>query len=281
MNHAAADTSVQAHSEIYASLNYSVADGAKPITYMRPAGAGPARRGGQFRARQVPIVDGRAYAHAISLEREGFELTRFDSLVTNFYDDDEVRARYYPQVEVLVESLTGASRVLVFDHNVRYDDATENDARGAREPVRTVHNDYTERSGPRRVRDLLGPQDAERALLGRVAIINVWKPIKGPVRTTPLAVADAQSIAPGDLIATDLRYQHRVGEVYHVAYNPRHQWYYFSDMQPDEALLIKCYDSAVDGRARFTAHTAFDHPAAPSDAAPRESIEARTLAFFS
>jgi hypothetical protein len=51
-------------------------------------------------------------------------------------------------------------------------------------------------------------------------------------------------------------------------------------MQKNEALLLKCYDSMEDGRARFSAHSAFDDPTSPPNAAPRESIEARTLVFF-
>ncbi|GAB1537543.1 hypothetical protein NUACC21_01880 [Scytonema sp. NUACC21] len=91
---------------------------------------------------------------------------------------------------------------------------------------------------------------------------------------------DAQSIAPTDLVAGDLVYRDRVGETYAVTYNPEHRWFYFPQMQKDEALLIKCFDSAEDGRARFTAHTAFDDPTSPSDAPPRESIELRTLVFY-
>jgi hypothetical protein len=51
-------------------------------------------------------------------------------------------------------------------------------------------------------------------------------------------------------------------------------------MRRDEALVFKVYDSSKDGRARWSAHTAFDDPTAPPHARPRESIEIRTLAFF-
>ena len=71
----------------------------------------------------------------------------------------------------------------------------------------------------------------------------------------------------------------RVGETYGVTYNPAHRWFYVPEMQPDEALLLKCFDSATDGRARFAPHTAFEDPTAPADVLPRESIEIRTLVF--
>jgi len=116
-------------------------------------------------------------------------------------------------------------------------------------------------------------------LRGRVQVINLWRPIRGPLRDAPLAVCDASSVAPGDLVPSDLVYQNRVGETYGVTYNPAHRWFYVPEMQPDEALLLKCFDSEVDGRARFAPHTAFEDPTAPADVLPRESIEIRTLVF--
>ncbi len=150
---------------------------------------------------------------------------------------------------------------------------------GVQNPVRFVHNDYTEVSGPQRVRDLVAADEARALLRNRVAVINVWKPIRGPVQEAPRAVCDAQSIRPRDLVATDLRYPDRTGEVYSLTWSPDHRWFYYSNMQAEEAMLLKCFDSDP-GRARFTAHTAFDDLTSPPDAAPRESIEVRTLAFF-
>lgn len=150
---------------------------------------------------------------------------------------------------------------------------------GTKEPVKRAHNDYTLKSGPQRVRDLLG-DEADALLKGRFAVVNVWRPIAHEVEESPLALCDALSIAPADLVPTDLIYRDRIGETYALAYNPAHRWFYFPRLRPDEAVLIKCYDSAEDGRARFAAHSAFDDPTSPPNARPRESIEARTLVFF-
>ena len=111
-------------------------------------------------------------------------------------------------------------------------------------------------------------------------MVQVWRPLAGPVRDMPLAICDARSIAPDDLVETDPVYEDRVGEVFQLRHNPGHRWFYFPEMEPGEALVFKCYDSLDDGRARFTAHTAFVDPATPADAPPRRSIEARALAFF-
>jgi hypothetical protein len=216
----------------------------------------------------------------ISLDLEGFELLGHVSAVRNFHDEDEVRAIYYPEAEKLIAEATGASRVFIFDHTVRrrVTGASDRAAGQPRQPATRVHVDHTARSGPQRVRDLLG-DEAEELLKGRVQIINLWRPIRGPLRDAPLAVCDAGSVAPDDLVPSDLVYRDRTGETYAVKYNPEHRWFYVPEMQPDEALLLKCFDSKTDGRARFMPHTAFDDPTAPEGILPRESIELRTLVF--
>jgi hypothetical protein len=124
---------------------------------------------------------------------------------------------------------------------------------------------HTVKSGPQRVRDLLY-DEAEELLRGRVQVINLWRPIRGPLCDAPLAVCDAASVAPADLVPSDLVYPNRIGETYAVTYNSSHRWFYVPAMRTDEALLIKCFDSLTDGRARFAPHTAFDDPTAPADA---------------
>ena len=229
---------------------------------------------GRRRSRPVSIHDGRAILPQLSLDRQGFVLRHHESAVSNFYDAAEVRAVYYPEVEELLKTVTGATKVLAFEHDVR--DASRSGVRDVREPVHVVHDDYTEKSAPERVRLYL-PGEADTLLRYRFAVINVWRPIKGPVLDTPLAVCDAQSLAAEDLIPTSDSVKH---EVYLFNFSLDHRWFYFPAMRTDEALLLKCFDSMRDGRARFTAHTAFDDPSTPPEAPARESIEVRALAFF-
>jgi hypothetical protein len=262
---------------INAPLNYLVRTNERPYSYQYEPPPGVPVRNGEYVAQTVPVRDARPISDMLTLDRNGFELHVRPTAVTGFTDDAIIREAYYREVEQLVKDATGAARVLVFDHNVRLGAADR--PAGIREPVKRVHNDYTERSAPQRVRDLMG-EEAEALLQGRFAFINVWRPLREPVLSSPLAVCDWQSIAAEDLIASDLRYRDRTGETYAVAYNPRHRWFYFPKMRRDEALLLKCWDSARDGRARLTAHTAFDDPTTPPDAPARESIEARTIAFF-
>jgi len=263
---------------VNASLNYLEDRDQRPYSYTyRPPDGLEAQRG-RYAKFTVPIHDGRAILKQISLDREGVILTHQESRVENFYDADEVRRVYYPEVERLVKAATGAIKVHVFDHNVRNRAMSEAGEKGIQGPVKVAHNDYTVKSGPQRVRDLL-PDEADELLKHRFAVINVWRPIRGPVYENPLAVCDAQTIAMDDLVCNDLIYRDRVGEVYVLAYNPQHRWFYFPRMDKNEVMLLKCYDSDAR-RARFTAHSAFDDPSSPPDAPARESIEVRTLAFF-
>jgi hypothetical protein len=228
----------------------------------------------------MTIHDARPMASDISLDREGFAVLRHSSAVQNFWDEEEVRRVYYPEVQRVLAEATGATRVFIFDHTLRrrVRGVADRAPGTPRQPATRVHVDHTAKSGPQRVRDFFG-DDAADLLRGRVQVINLWRPIRGPLRDAPLAVCDASSVASVDLVPSDLVYQHRVGETYDVTYNPAHRWFYVPEMQPDEALLLKCYDSATDGRARFAPHTAFEDPTAPADVLPRESIEIRTLVF--
>jgi hypothetical protein len=228
----------------------------------------------------VLIQDLRPLAGAVSLDHEGFELRRHETAVRDLYDDAAIENLYYPEIEALLRAVTGASRVIVFDATRRSDGgAGAKNPDGLRGPATRVHVDYTEKSGPQRLKDLLGEAEAARleAAGARIVQINVWRPIRGPVARSPLALADASSIRPQDLIATDQVFPNRVGEIYHLAYHPGQRWYYAPAMTPDEVLLIKGWDSLEDGRARFTPHSAFELPDTPADAPARESIEVRTL----
>jgi hypothetical protein len=263
-----------------ALLNYLVDTSETPESYggVRQEVADQKRKG-KYAEFKMPIYNGRDIADRLSLEREGFVLVRHDTQVKNFYDEDEVRSIYYNETEELVKQISGAKRVLVFDHTLRAADSAIREANQVSSPVRNAHNDYTEWSGPQRVRDLL-PDEAEELISRRFAVVQTWRPINQPVQNDHLAIADAQSIGTSELIPSARIYPNRRGEVYHMTHNPAHRWCYFPNMQRNEAMMFKCYDSLKDGRARWTAHCAFDDPTAPPNVPRRESIEMRTLAFF-
>jgi hypothetical protein len=273
-------TKIESLPFVTAELNYLAPTPGKPRTYAFDPPPGEPKSTALPEPHHVPVFDARRIADNVSLDREGFALVRHPTSVTNFYDDNEIRKVYYPAVESFLRASLKADRVFIFDHTVRKRVEGSADLRGAgpRQPATRVHVDQTELSGRNRVREHL-PDEADELLKGRVQVINLWRPIRGPLLDSPLAMCDAQTLAPDDLIASDLIYPGRNGETYSVKFNAGHRWLYFPKMSADEALLLKCYDSATDGRARFAPHTAFIDPTTPADAPPRESIEVRTLVF--
>ena len=263
---------------VHAPINYLAPMDEKPYNYTYTPPDGVASTNRRTEKRIVEIQNGRPLIGQLSLDREGFELHHEPTRVTDFYDDNEVVRVYYPECERLVKAATGAARVVVFDHIVRNAGRAKVDKR-VKLPAKGAHNDYTFASAPKRVRDFF-PDEAGNLLSHRYAIVNIWRPVTGPVQESPFAICDAQSIEPADFVASDLIYPHRRGETLAIRYNPAHRWYYFPYMQTDEAMLLKCYDSATDGRARMTAHTGFDDPSGAPDAPPRESIETRVFVFY-
>jgi hypothetical protein len=237
------------------------------------------RRTGTHDLKPMKVVNGRLLADRLSLDEQGFVFVEHKTKVTDFFDPAQLESVYYPEVEQLIKDKSGASRVVIFDHTLRSGEEAEREEKLIREPVLSAHNDYTEWSGPNRLRELL-PNEAESLLKRRFAIIQVWRAINKPIQANPLAVADATTIDTDDLMIAERRYPHRVGQTYRLKYNPKHRWVYFPEMRRDEALVFKVYDSEKDGRARFTPHTSFDDPTSPPNATPRQSIEVRALAFF-
>jgi hypothetical protein len=265
--------------EVTAGIPYTVDTGEKLVNETFGPNNIHRRKTGAHELRPMTIRNGRLHARELTLDKNGFVFVEHKTQVRDFFDGEELKSVYYPEVERLIKDLSGASRVVLFDHTLRSGDEGEREAKLVREPVLSAHNDYTEWSGPQRVRDLL-PDEAGKLLERRFAIIQVWRAINRPIEANPLAVADASSVAFEDFLLAERRYPNRVGQTYRLMYSPNHRWFYFPRMRRDEALVFKVFDSANDGRARFTPHTSFDDPASAPDAAPRQSIEARALVFF-
>lgn len=272
---------VEAPISIEATLNYTRKTGVRPVNYTFDPPDGVPRNSGEIETRRVTIRNGRLQDD-LGLDRSGFTLIGQRSPLedwTDYRDPDRVKAHYYPAVDAALRAHTGAVKVVIFDHTLRDSTAPAGRAE-VRDPVRRVHDDQTFDSAPNRVRKHLPAEEAEQRLRGRFAIVNFWRPIGGPIEQAPLALCDARSIAPEDLIPGDLVYRDWTGETYSFAYNPLHRWYWYPDQQPDEVTLLKVFDSATDGTARLTAHTAFDDPNTRFDASSRRSIEVRTLLFW-
>jgi hypothetical protein len=227
-----------------------------------------------------PVVIHNARRHpGLSLDRHGALLIHEKTAVRDFDDDTQVIGAYYAEAAALIQRHTGARNVVVFDHNVRRGLSLPVRAGQYRQgrPVMHAHTDYTEVSAEQRLKDVIGEGVAPTQ---RFMQVNLWRPLQGPLRDAPLAICDAGSIAPQELTPVDLIYPDRTGEIYYLTYGFRQRWYYAPDMQPEEAWLLKNYDSASSGPARFTAHSAFHDPTPWSHIPARQSIEVRAFALY-
>ncbi|MDF1794253.1 MAG: CmcJ/NvfI family oxidoreductase [Thalassobaculaceae bacterium] len=265
-----------------APLGFTVPQDEKPVFHSSALTGGAPKIFFQIEEIPVALNDMRPIAGELELDRHGFKLLQDETAVDDLYDDDAVTTTYYAEVIELVKQAVGATHVAIFDHTRRSDSgAGAKNKDGNRGPAARVHVDYTAASGPKRGNDALGAGQVEEILAkgGRVVQINVWRPITGPVQRAPLALADAQSIAPDALLATDQVFPDRVGEIYQLAHQPGQRWYWAPEMARDEVLLIKGWDTK-DGVAKYTPHGAFQIPDQDPAAPPRESIEVRTFAVI-
>ena len=155
---------------VEAQLRYLANTSVKPVTYNPRPGTGEPRRGGNYAMFPVRIHNSRLIARELLMDTNGFVLIRNDTDVRDFYDETELRNVYYKEVEQLVKMATGAAKVVVFDHTIRVADRAVE--RGLRAPVQIVHNDYTEKSGPQRGRDILNPSEAAARLQRRFARVQ-------------------------------------------------------------------------------------------------------------
>ena len=267
---------------IKASLKF-LANLDEPLVYIPSKGGGDeTEHVGNFTMQEVNIYDGRHDKPSSSLDVEGFRLVPQITEVEDFYDDVQVNATYHEEVKALLTETTGAARIDIFDDTRRSTSLERQKLKKIREAADIVHNDYTARSGIKRLRDHFAddPDEAERLSRRRFAIVNVWRSIAGPVYNHPVTLCDAATVRPDDLVSVERRADERIGEIQVALHDPGQRWYYFPELQMDEALLFKTFDSETDGRARFTIHTSFEDPNASVDAPPRESIETRCLLFF-
>jgi hypothetical protein len=265
---------------IHAKMNYIVDTGVPPVRYIDWPEMAHKAIEPKYQLHEVAIRNGRPLRDTFKLDTHGFVFTDHYTKVKDFTDEAERKNVYDPEVAALIRKHSGAAEVIVFDHTIRVGDEKVQQSTGARPPVKGVHNDYTETSAPVRLREIVGDAEAERRMKKRWAIIQVWRPIRGTVMIDPLGICDGRTIPEKGFILVQRRYKYRTGEVYHIAYNPEHVWYYFPRMERHEAMVFKVFDTDQSVPTRFTAHSAFDDPGTPPNAPPRESIETRTFAFW-
>lgn len=256
-------------------------DGSVPYNYVEePPEGQPARNFDDYDI-DVQLRDVRGKESEYNLDKDAFSVISNvpDSAEKDFIDDDSIRKNYYPEVEKLIlDNVPGSTKVVFFDHTIR-----RANPKAPRNPVTRVHIDQTPQSAKERVKLHTG-DEAEKLLQGRYRIINVWRPLNGPVYSFPLGFASSHSVEDSDLIPIEHRYPDRTGQTAGVRYNSGQEWHYLSGMNNDERLLLECFDSEALNpnstvRGGRVPHTAFVDPRTPAGAPGRESIEVRALVF--
>ncbi|RDW89766.1 hypothetical protein BP6252_01798 [Coleophoma cylindrospora] len=259
----------------------------------------------QLKDYQRAVHDLRGHESDFAIDLSGFAVYNAPAKEKLFIRETDIRDGYYAEVEALLrQKLPGVKDVVVFDHTIR-----RRDKDSPRQPVQLVHVDQTPRAAEARVRRHLPTDAVDDWLKGRYQIVNVWRPIENPASDFPLAVIDERSMNASDFVKVDLLYPKESdrlgevlpdpnsasstegyevkGEVYNIAPNEKHRFYYMKNMTPDEVLFIKCFDSRsrqmTGGKtdiAHGSGHTAFIDPLTPADAPGRQSIEVRCLVFY-
>jgi hypothetical protein len=267
---------------VTATLEYLRDAQRKPVTYMLAPPGGHEWEVAEYVDVQVAIHDGRGRIRPATLEAEGFRLAHAPSAMRAFTAPEEIRRVYYPEMEALARAASGAREAIVFDHLVRRRAPGTLSPFGARPGQRPgtatrVHCDFTPASARRRL--ALEMEARGIAAVGRYAILNLWRSTGLPVLDAPLAVCDARTVAPEQLVAADIVYPTRTGEIFELLHSPAHAWSYFHGMTLEEVLMFKQFDSH-EGAACYVPHAAFAHPATPAGTPPRESIEIRCLLIY-
>ena len=211
-----------------------------------------------------------------SFETHGFAVVK-DPVDIDFSDPADFEARYYPHVSQVVKDLTGAREVFAFMGIWR---GGEDEKGGG--PALSAHVDFNEAAVRGQLNRLAPGRETEFAGK-RLVNINVWRGT-APVENSPLAVCDARSVEKGDFLRVTFGkpeggFQEGMPAGLNMAYNPKHRWYYFPDMQPDEALVFRLFDTGNPDWA-MTGHTAIVDPTSTPGSPKRESFEVRTIAVF-
>lgn len=249
------------------------ADGSAPFNYVEKPPEGQSQRNYTEDNHPVTIHDIRGHESEYDFNVNGFGVLQNlpPSAEKDFTDDASIKANYYPEVEkTLLANVPGSKRIFIFDHTVR-----RSDPNAPRAPVTRAHIDQTRASAETRVHYHMG-DEAEALLKDRVRLINVWRPLNGPVVASPLAYADSKTVPDDQVVGVQHRYPHRTGETAGVKYSPTGKWHYLSGMTNDERVLLQCYDSQDGAR---TPHSAFVDPRTKESWPGRESIEVRALVF--
>ena len=282
------------------------------ITYLAPGSfinrrfVAPAREvnTGKYLPYAVTVRDARPRQSEFTLESHGFTLREHRSAVRDFRNKEEVSAVYPDEVAAAVRQFTGADRVATMSWMVRTSGELVPEARqevgykhsgGVQPPAAEAHCDASPDRIDAMAQRLYQERFPEAAPYKRFLYSSFWRAFSSPPQDYPLALCDGNSVGDEEGVPNTLFIVDRIPEreemlrpvpdedkkvaaaIFH--YNRAHRWWYFSNMSRDEVLLLVFHDSRRIRPWRVP-HTAFRDTSRP-DAHPRESIEFRSIAYFS
>lgn len=257
---------------IAASVNYHIKSDAPQAFHFDVDGVAGNLVSPDLRPTDVIVTDIRHSEHHPDFDRDGISFVDENTAVSDFEHSTEWRAVYEQELDTLLKLVTGASEVIVFDHTIRIDDPN-----AVRRPARNVHNDYNRAGAEQRLVDIVGSERSAEFHNAGFGFVNVWRPIDHIIQSSPLGFIWPRSMAAEDWMNIDLIYPDRFGQILGVAENRAHEWFFKSEMSPDEAVVFNIYDSR--GRPHL-AHSALDLPSDEQAAHSRKSIESRTLVRY-
>ncbi|MFV0644499.1 MAG: CmcJ/NvfI family oxidoreductase [Sphingomonadaceae bacterium] len=231
----------------------------------------------------VSIVDARTLACPPALDEAGFALCSMPTNVKDWRNEENAQNLHPREIEQFILDLTGADSVVITGPPIlrwgeRSDEAgTRNNSYAAR----LVHSDMYYSAATEQC-ESANPHPGRK--IARCAHHNIWRAFSGPPVDVPLAVCDARTVSDDDVIEASADFDVDGKVVWKLPsmnfrFSPRHQWYYYSGMTPDEVLVFKRWDSDAS-KARFVPHTAFTDPAVNEQATPRASVEMRSIAYW-
>ncbi|WP_417455260.1 CmcJ/NvfI family oxidoreductase [Kiloniella sp.] len=221
----------------------------------------------------IHVRDVRHNLDAINFDNDGIIFRHYQSQIQDFSDTSEWQDIYAAELDSILKEQIQAKDVMVFDHTVRIDDQN-----AKRKPARNVHNDYSPRGAEQRLIKLVGKERAKEYVNGHYGFVNIWRPIKHTIQTSPLGFIRPSSMKSDDWMDIELIYPDRQGQILGVAANKNHDWFYLSEMTPDEITIFNIFDN--QDRPHL-AHSALDMHEKTHSKAPRMSIESRTLIRYS
>jgi len=266
-----------AEKNIRAEVGYTEATGRKPYFYAN------AHEKDYVPLAPVEMEIADARGLDCSLDREGFMLVQHESAVRDLTDLDQVAAVHRGEIASLLKELTGCDEVVMTPMGIlRFSERLgQNEAHDNSHPAWFAHVDMSHESAA--VARAKGTPEGRSVV--RSAQYNVWRALSGAPQDVPLALCDYTSVKPEDLIDCTAIFDPPGGAPewsfgnYVIAHNPDHRWYYFSDMQPDEAIVFKTSESDA-GRAQLMPHGAVKNPLAGEDAPARISLEMRGTCYW-